>query len=83
MSNLLDVRNDIVVSSLNKSKEQTSIADIPVHNEARLVFCTVNMIIRNIIADHSKIWLPKPLLLPIYCENVLKDEFHSSNQNII
>ena len=32
MSNLLDVRNDIVVSSLNKSKKQTSSTDFMLRN---------------------------------------------------
>ena len=42
-------------------------------------FFPVNMIKRNIISYHTKIWRPKPLLDPICSENVLNDEFHSSN----
>ena len=38
-----------------------------------------NVIKRNIIAYHSKIWVQKPLLCPIGSENLLTDEFYSSN----
>ena len=37
-----------------------------------------NVLKRNIIAYHSKIWVSKPLLCPIGSENLLIDEFYSS-----